>query len=99
MSHSQREAQRYVEEVEAPSVITLNAVATSHAVNNYLFSALGLRNISGDLEHSSSEVHWLKYREEAPYVTIEVPRQDPYCPECLGRLGAGELLPLPVREA
>ena len=92
VSHGQREAQRYVDEVEAPSVITLNAVATSHAVNNYLFCTLKLHD-------ASEEVHWLKYREEEPYLTIEVPRQGPNCPECLGRLGAGRLQPLPVREA
>jgi molybdopterin/thiamine biosynthesis adenylyltransferase len=39
-----RERQRYVDdpEVVAPSVITLNAIAASHAANEFLFSATGL---------------------------------------------------------
>ena len=92
VSPSQREAQRYVDEVRVPSVITLNAVAASHAVNHYLFATL-------DLPVTSDEVQWLKYREDEPRLTIELPRREPGCKECTSRLGAGGLLPLPVREA
>ena len=42
-STKQRNAQRYVDGVQAPSVITLNAVACSHAVDQYLFSTLELQ--------------------------------------------------------
>ena len=92
-SPQQRIAQRYVEEVPAPSVITLNAVASSHAVDQYLFATL-------ELQETPEDIHWLKYRSadpNLPYVTVEVPRGDSTCSQCQGRLGAGELRSLPVR--
>ena len=92
VSPDQREAQRYVDEVPAPSVITLNAVAAAHAVNQYLFATL-------ELQEASQELHWLKYRNVEPYATIELPRRAPDCSECQGRLGAGTRQPLPLREA
>lgn len=91
-SPEQRAAQRYVEGVQAPSVITLNAVACAHAVNQYLFSTLGIQELPSD-------VHWMKYRESEPYTTVELPRRNPDCSECRRRLGAGRLMPLPVRDA
>ena len=89
-SPEQRAKQRYVDDVPAPSVITLNAVACAHAVNQYLFRTVGL-------EEMPEEIHWLKYRPTTDYPTIELPRQEPECPECGGRLGAGRLKKLPVR--
>ena len=92
-SPQQRDAQRYVDDVRAPSVITLNAVACAHAVNHYLFSTLALLEMP-------EEVHWLMYRATPtyePYLTVEPPRQGTTCPECQGRLGAGGLQDLPVR--
>ena len=94
-SPEQREAQRYVDDVPAPSVITLNAVASSHAVDQYLFATL-------ELQETPEDIHWLKYRSAdpyLPYVTVEVPRNDSTCSQCQGRLGAGELKSLPVRRA
>ena len=92
VSLEQREAQRYVDGVPAPSVITLNAVACAHAVDQYLFTTL-------ELQELPEEVHWLKYRPTTSNPTIELPRRDQGCPECQGRLGAGRLKSLPVREA
>ena len=92
VSERQRAAQRYVDEVPAPSVITLNAVATAHAVNQYLFATVELQKLPED-------VHWLKYRPVEANPTIEVPRQEPECSECRGRLGAGGLQQLPLRTA
>ena len=91
-STEQREVQRYVDEVPAPSVITLNAVAAAQAVNQYLFATL-------ELQDALEEIHWLKYRNVEPYTTIELPRHEPECPDCQGGLGAGPLLPLPTRAA
>ena len=94
-SEKQRDAQRYVDGVQAPSVITLNAVACSHAVDQYLFSTL-------DLQEMPEEVHWLKYRTTptyGEYATIESPRQGQTCSECQGRLGAGRRKALPVEES
>ncbi len=93
-SPQQRDAQRYVDDVHAPSVITLNAVACAHAVDHYLFSTLALLEMP-------EEVHWLTYRATPtyePYLTVDPPRQGNTCTECQGRLGAGRLQTLPVRE-
>ena len=89
-SQDQRASQRYVENVPAPSVITLNAVACAHAVDQYLFTSLGLRERSED-------IHWLKYQPSTDSRTIQVPRREQDCSECQGRLGAGTLQPLPLR--
>ena len=92
-SPQQRDAQRYVDDVPAPSVITLNAVAASHAVDQYLFATL-------ELQETPEDIHWLKYRSADPYypyITVEVPRYGSGCPECQGRLGVGGLRALPVR--
>jgi hypothetical protein len=56
----EREAQRYGTESPDPSVITLNAVAASHAVNEFLFAMLGLRrtpdtSVAGYMWHHLSE--------------------------------------------
>lgn len=88
-SPKQRRVQRYVPEVVAPSVITMNAVATSHAVNDYLFAVTGLSD--------ALPLRWRKFRPMTNAVVSEVPRQAPDCPECVGRLGVGPLRRLPSR--
>ena len=90
-SPEQREAQRYIDEIPAPSVITLNGVATSHAVNDYLFATVELPGAEGH------EVTWTKHRPLNPSPAIEIPRHDPGCTECTARLGAGPLRRLPTR--
>ena len=92
-SPEQRAAQQYIDEIPAPSVITLNAVATAHAVNDYLFATVGPSG-AGDVDQ---EITWTKHRPLDPQPAIERPRQDADCTECRGRLGAGPLQRLPVR--
>ena len=89
-SQEQSAAQRYVEEVPAPSVITLNAVACAHAVDQYLFTSLGLREWSED-------IHWLKFLPSTDSRRVQKPRREPHCSECQGRLGAGRLKELPLK--
>ncbi len=89
-SQEQRSAQRYVEDVPAPSVITLNAVACAHAVDQYLFTSLGLREWS-------EETHWLKFLPSTDSRRIQKPRREPHCSECQGRSGAVRLKTLPLR--
>lgn len=89
-SQRQREAQRYVDEVPNPSVISLNAVASAHAVDQYLFSILGLK-------YESDEVCWTKFLPLSNERIVERPRRSSNCLECHGRLAAGRQLPLPVR--
>jgi molybdopterin/thiamine biosynthesis adenylyltransferase len=87
--------QRYVDDtdVHAPSVITLNAVAASHAANDYLMSVTGL------LE--PTPLRWVKHYPREGEIAFETPRRDEACPECsagAGRLGAGVLMRLPTRQ-
>lgn len=89
-SQEQQAAQRYVEDVPAPSVITLNAVACAHAVDQYLFTSLGLREQSND-------IHWLKFQPSTDGHKFQKPRREPDCSECQGRLGAGRLKKLPLK--
>lgn len=85
----QRARQRYVDEVPAPSVITLNAVAASHAVNDYLFSTTGLA--------SDVPLRWKKFHPQTDEAIVEFPRQEQGCPECQVRLGAGRSMRLPTK--
>lgn len=81
--------QRYIEEIPAPSVITLNAVSAAHAVNDFLFAVTGLA--------TDVELRWRKVHPLTDTVVSEVPRRDDGCSECVGRLGAGSSLRMPVR--
>ena len=90
-SDSERREQAYGVEEPNPSVITLNAVAAAHAVNDFLFDFLGLR--TGDPEVAYQHFHF--HRAKAERV---IPRQSPECRECVQRLAMGDVLELPVVE-
>lgn len=89
--------QRYIddERVNAPSVITLNSVAAGHAVNNYLFSLMGLSAAEENLP-------WAYYQPleagSSP-MWFEKPIQDANCSECSaeGRLAKGDTMRLPTK--
>jgi molybdopterin/thiamine biosynthesis adenylyltransferase len=87
--------QRYVDEphLHAPSVITLNAVASAHAVNDYLISVTGMMD--------DVDLGWRTVYPRADAVTRDIPLRDENCPECSlrGRLGAGRTIVLPTRAA
>ena len=87
----QRAAQAYIEEVPAPSVITLNAVAAAHAVNDYLFTTVGLT------EHDT-QAEWIRHHPLIGYFARERRSSEPRCRHCGTCLAAGPLEPLPVRE-
>ena len=89
-SDSERKEQAYGVQEPNPSVITLNAVAAAHAVNDFLFDFLGLR--TGDAEASSYH-HFHFHRGKAERV---IPRRSPECRECVQRLALGDALELPV---
>ena len=82
--------QRYIDEIPAPSVITLNAVASAHAVNDFLFAITGLT--------THYELRWLKFHPNTGTAVTEIPRRDEDCTECSGRLGAGPSIRMPVRQ-
>ncbi len=96
ISQEERERQRYVDEptVTAPSVVTLNAVAAAHAVDDYLFSVTGLLD-------ETALPHWLRFSPRESDVKLETPRKDAGCRECgagpHGRLGRGDAQRLPTR--
>jgi molybdopterin/thiamine biosynthesis adenylyltransferase len=96
ISAEERRAQRYVDEedVVAPSVITLNAVAASFAVNNYLFSLLGLRDLA-------TQDDYVYIEPTSGSVRVDEPRADHACTECsatrAGRFARGDSRVLPVR--
>ena len=91
-SDREREEQAYGVQEANPSVITLNAVAAAHAVNDFLFDFLGLR--TGDMEAAAYQ-HFHFHRGEVQRV---IPRRDPECRECVHRLAMGDALELPVVE-
>ena len=91
-SPQQQLAQRYIEEVPAPSVITLNAVAAAYAVDDYLFTTVGLteRDTTAD---------WIRHHPLQRHLARQRTRHEADCTECVGRLAAGRLRRLPVRAA
>ncbi len=90
-SDRERKEQAYGVQEPNPSVITLNAVAAAHAVNDFLFDFLGLRSGGGEAIYE----HFHFHRRKAQRV---MPRRDPDCMECVGRLAMGDALDLPVVE-
>lgn len=76
----------------SPSVITLNAIAASHATTEFLLSVVGLK---------SSKPCWDKFFPLEDVCVEEEPRRDADCRECseVGRLGAGTLKRLPVKQS
>ncbi|WP_316227955.1 ThiF family adenylyltransferase [Bradyrhizobium sp. SZCCHNR3015] len=73
----EREAQRYVDEptIVAPSVITLNAVGASQAVNDFLFYMTGLR--SDDASNA-----YMRFDPRARGIALDNPRRSWDCTEC-----------------
>ena len=88
-SDAERKDQAYGVLEPNPSVITLNAVAAAHAVNDFLFDFLGLR--TEDAETLYRHFHFHKELNERV-----IPRRDTSCPECTRRLAMGDALELPV---
>jgi hypothetical protein len=91
---AERESQRYGTEAADPSVITLNAVAASHAANEFLFAILGLRT-NPDATVGGYMWHYLSQR-----AAIDGVSAGPDCTECsdeaASRFGRGDDVPLPT---
>jgi hypothetical protein len=88
-SDAERIAQAYGVNEPNPSVITLNAVAAAHGVNDFLVDFLGLR--TSGREHAYEHFHALSGK-----IQKVAPRHDPACRECMHRLGRGDALELPT---
>jgi molybdopterin/thiamine biosynthesis adenylyltransferase len=90
----ERKAQAYGVEEANPSVISLNAVAAAHAVNDFVLDYLNIRKDAEALYYE--HVHFLTSKR-----TLVEPRQDADCPECSHaglRFGRGDGVPLPCVE-
>lgn len=93
VSTEQRRRQRYVEDdtIDAPSVITLNAVAAAHGVDDFLFHIVGLSDV---------EPEYVRFLPLTNEVERTVPRRDPACPECgadpASRCAMGDARSLPT---
>ena len=90
-SDSERKEQAYGVQEPNPSVITLNAVAAAHAVNDFLFDFLGIR--TGDVEAAYHNFHFDRGKDQRV-----MPRRSPECRECVHRLAMGDAMELPVVE-
>lgn len=93
-TEEERKSQAYGVEEPNPSVISLNAVAAAHAVNDFLLDYLGLRPDSG--RHYYEHFHFLRSTR-----TLVEPRKGEDCPECSRagqRYGRGDSVALPCIE-
>lgn len=85
----ERQAQRYVDDetVAAPSVITLNAVGASQAVNDFLFYMTGLAA-------ADASMAYMRFDPRLRGVSLDSPRRSWDCTECgtgsNGRLARGD---------
>ena len=87
-SDEERKAQAYGTHEPNPSVITMNAVAASQGINDFLFDYLGLRESNGDWRYEHA--HFLGRK------TMKVvPRRELECSECVRRYGRGDAIGLP----
>ncbi|WP_199186736.1 ThiF family adenylyltransferase [Cryobacterium sp. M96] len=90
-SDVQRRRQRYIndEDVHAPSVITLNAVAASRAVDDWLMA------IGGLTDSEASADHWVSYHPLTDEVVEHEPARSPDCRHCgASRFARGDQVPL-----
>ena len=92
-SDADRVAQAYGVAEPNPSVITLNAVAAAHAVNDFLFYYLNFPSASAPLSYR--HFHFLDGNAKQV-----IPRKDDECRECSrdGRYGRGDAISLPCIE-
>ena len=85
----ERKDQAYGVNAPNPSVITLNAVAAAHAVNDFLFDFLSIRSQKNDTAYQ--HFHFLKGTSQHV-----IPRRDSNCSECGHRFGMGDAMELPT---
>ena len=81
----ERQPVRYVDDVPAPSVITLNGIAAAEAVSHFMLAVTSLHHNPDD---TASVLHLPRRRERA----MQTHRQDPACTWCspTGTLGRGD---------
>lgn len=93
-SNGERRRQRYLDDddVSAPSVITLNALAAAHAVNDWMMSVTGL---TSDLVEPD---RWVTIHPLVDETVEYRQRRDPHCPNCGPvRFARGDAKRLPTK--
>jgi molybdopterin/thiamine biosynthesis adenylyltransferase len=91
----EREAQRYVDEVPAPSVITFNAFTAGQAATDFMLMTTGLMDPNATLSY-------LRFQPRHRTLTPVLPRGAANCPDCgtthRSRRARGDARDLPCRE-
>jgi hypothetical protein len=90
----ERKQQAYGVEEPNPSVISLNAVAAAHAVNDFLLNYL-------DLRPEATEYYYEQFQFLTNKRTLVIPRLDSDCSECSAtglRFARGDSVDLPYIE-
>lgn len=87
-SDEERKAQAYGTHEPNPSVITMNAVAASLGINDFLFDYLGLRETADEWRYEHA--HFLSRKSMKV-----IPRRESECSECVRRFGRGDAMGLP----
>ena len=95
LTDEDRWRQQYIEDIPAPSVVTLNSIGAGHAANEFLFSWTGLRI-------PESEEPYLLYRPRERKTTMLRPLRRENCTECgsstMSRRARGDGVDLPTRQ-
>ena len=87
-SDEERKAQAYGTNEPNPSVITLNAIAAAHGLNDFLFDFLDLRPRADGALYN--HFHFVSGK-----LSRTVPRREATCSECVDRFGRGDAIALP----
>jgi hypothetical protein len=101
LSEHERRANQYVDDptIIAPSVITLNSIGASHAVNDFLFSYTGLMQGNGTSESNDIGTDALYVHPITSRFRYEEWPGEIDCPKCSiagEQLGSGNLRDLPT---
>jgi molybdopterin/thiamine biosynthesis adenylyltransferase len=96
LAEHERDAQRYIDEVPAPSVITFNALTAAQAANDFLLMNTGLT-------HQHATTGYLRFQPRKRSLTPISPRRDPNCRDCgtatRSRRARGDSHALPLRQS
>jgi hypothetical protein len=97
LPQAERERNRYVDEIPAPSVITFNTLAAAQGATDFLL-------MLGELINDDATIDFLRFRpRDRTLKPIEPAPNDPSCIHCGGaptsKRARGDSIELPVRES
>jgi hypothetical protein len=96
LPRAERERNRYVDEIPAPSVITFNTLAAAQGATDFLL-------MLGEVINDDATIAYLRFRpRDRTLKPIEPALNDPRCIHCGGtptsKRARGDSIELPVRE-